>query len=88
MAGGPKPDWRLAALIKGTGYAGNVGVGWTKPNGTISLKLNAFVKLEGKEDLVLTLFPEKPAIVSPTPAPAPAPDSSSSPLDYDDDIPF
>jgi hypothetical protein len=58
VAGGSKPDYRLAALHKGTEDTANVGVAWIKDNGRISIKLNAFVHLIGNKDLVLTLFPE------------------------------
>lgn len=57
MAGGPKPDWRLAALNKETGLTGQVGVAWNKEGGSISIKLNAFTHLVADKDLVLTLFP-------------------------------
>lgn len=57
-AKGNKPDWRLSGLDKNSEVKGNIGVAWTKPDGSISIKLNPFVMLNGANDgLVLTLFP-------------------------------
>lgn len=76
MAEGRRPDYRLAALNKATEETSNVGAAWMHDKGRISIKLNAFVKLESSKDLILTLFPEKE---SPR---RPAPEQS------DDDKPF
>lgn len=58
-----KPDFILAALLKGktqeeSRMANNLGAAWVNPDGSIRIKLDPFVVLEGSEDrLVLTLFP-------------------------------
>ena len=53
---GRQPDYKLSALCKGNEHKGNVGVAWKNANGTIAIKLNAFVVLDANQDLVLTLF--------------------------------
>jgi len=59
---GRKPDYRLAALNKETSEQNNIGVAWKNDDGSISIRLNAFIRLESNPDLVLSLFPndEKP----------------------------
>lgn len=58
-----KPDFILAALLKGetpeeSRVANNIGAAWVNTDGSIRIKLDPFVVLEGSEDrLVLTLFP-------------------------------
>lgn len=52
-----RPDYDLCAMIKGTEVKGKVGAGWKNDDGSISVKLNPWVKLEWSEGLVLTLFP-------------------------------
>jgi hypothetical protein len=55
---GPKPDYDIGALNRATGEKNNyVGAAWRRDDGTISIKLNAFVVLRGSEDLFVTLFP-------------------------------
>lgn len=53
---GRKPDYRLGVLAKGTEHRGQVGAAWKQTDGTIRIKLNAFVVLSAIDDLVLTLF--------------------------------
>lgn len=58
-----KPDFILGALIKGdeedeSRMNNNVGAGWMNDDGTIRIKLDPCVQLDGNnERLVLTLFP-------------------------------
>lgn len=52
-----KPDYTVGAIQKSTNSKANIGVGWKLPNGQIRIKLNAFVVLNGGEDLVVTVFP-------------------------------
>ena len=54
-----RPDYELSALNKDTNEKNKVGAAWVNENGTISIKLNAFIKLEASTALVLTLFPPK-----------------------------
>lgn len=57
---GRKPDYRLAAMNKATDEKnGNVGAGWTNPDGSISVVLQPFVAVQHDKNLVLTLFPQK-----------------------------
>lgn len=51
-----KPDFWLKALDKTTNEKAKVGAGWKNPDGSISIDLNAFVTLNARPDLVLTLF--------------------------------
>lgn len=56
----PKPpDYTVSALSKTNDkIKGVIGVGWTKPDGSITIKLNPFVVLDQFEhDPVITLFP-------------------------------
>lgn len=57
-----KPDFRVAALNKTTDHKGNVGGAWSNPDGSISVVLNSFIVLRqsGNNELLITLFPEKP----------------------------
>lgn len=54
-----QPDYKLSAMDKNTGVkCPNVGAGWIKDDGRISIKLNLCTVLTGNNpDLVLTLFP-------------------------------
>ena len=51
------PDYKVSALSKTTEQRGPVGVAWTQPDGTIRIKLNSFVVLDNRDDLLITLFP-------------------------------
>ena len=54
---GKKPDWNMSVVHRVTGVKGRVGVAWTKPDGSISIKLNPYVTLSGSDpDMFLTLF--------------------------------
>lgn len=55
---GNKPDFKLHALNKTTQEKNRVGAGWSNPDGSISIRLEAFIVLAPSPDLVLTLFPE------------------------------
>ena len=37
--------------------SGEVGVGWSNPDGSISIRLQPFVVLSAMSDLVITAFP-------------------------------
>ena len=55
---GRKPSHYLKALDKATDEkSGRIGAAWVNRDGTISIKLDPFVTLNGGNDLVLTLFP-------------------------------
>ena len=59
-AKGRKPDYNLSMLDKVTDMRGQVGVAWNNPNGTIAIRLNPCVVLDGSnKELVLTLFPNE-----------------------------
>jgi len=57
MSAKRKPDYRLKAMNKATDAKAEVGAAWSNPDGSISVVLNPFVKLEADPDLVLTMFP-------------------------------
>lgn len=52
-----KPDYRVGALNKKTDEKSIVGAAWINPSGSISVTLNAFIRIQGGEDLLITLFP-------------------------------
>lgn len=94
MSKGNKPDYNLSGLNKGTDVKGKIGVGWDKPDGSISIKLNPFVVLDGSNpDLVLTLFPYREGFVGaekgsePRKAPVFGGDDAGETL-VQDEIPF
>lgn len=53
-----KPDYRLHALNKESQEKNRIGAGWINDDGSISIRLDAFVKLEAGPNLVLTMFLE------------------------------
>ncbi len=58
MAKGRTPDFELKAMNKGTDRSHRVGAAWMNDNGSISINLDEFVVLSGKDNnLVLSLFP-------------------------------
>lgn len=63
MSTGRKPDYILGGLLKGDSRensrtASNLGAGWLNESGSIYIKLNPFVVIDGNhDDVVLTLFP-------------------------------
>lgn len=77
--GGRRPDYNLGALDKDTNERGTIGAAWRNPDGTINIRVNAFVELAGRRGLILTLFPvdyvprtkrpPAPAAVADDPAP-------------------
>lgn len=54
---GRRPDYKVSAMNKFNDHKGQVGAAWLNDNGSISIKLNAFVVLSAENDLVITLFP-------------------------------
>lgn len=52
-----KPDYRVGALNRQTDEIANIGVAWVNPSGSISVVLDAFVRIDGGKDLLITLFP-------------------------------
>lgn len=54
---GRKPDWTISALNPKTGVKGKVGAAWNNDDGTLQLKLNSFIVLQGSEELLIRLFP-------------------------------
>lgn len=55
---GRKPHYRVRALNKQTDAKGTIGAAWSNDNGTISIRLDPFIVLDGGKDIVITLFPE------------------------------
>lgn len=51
-----KPDYTLSVLFKNTSAKGRVGVGWSQPDGSISIALNPCVQLTYNENIVIRLF--------------------------------
>lgn len=56
---GGQPDWDFRFLDKSTDEKGQVGVAWTNADGSIRIKLNTRVVLEGGPSCILTLFPKR-----------------------------
>lgn len=94
MAGG-QPHYHLHAMdksFKERDFKARIGAGWLKEDGSISISLNPFVKLEAHPDLVLTLFvnsyannpPAKGDALEKAWQPQPQPKGELP----DDDIPF
>ncbi len=54
---GDKPTHQLKFLNKTTEERGQLGVGWQKPDGSISIRLNPMTVIRVTPDLVITLFP-------------------------------
>jgi hypothetical protein len=52
-----KPDYNVSAKFKNTDFKGRIGGAWKNDDGTISVRLNAFITLKATEDLIITLFP-------------------------------
>lgn len=52
------PDFKVSAMRKESKQANTrVGAAWINEDGTISLKLDTFIVLEGSEDLLVKLWP-------------------------------
>lgn len=79
MAGPRPPDFIIKATTRHSVFPareGRIGAAWQNENGSITLTLDPFVDISGREDLVITLFPNdgKPATatkrtIPPPPAP-------------------
>lgn len=58
---GNKPDYHLSAKTKDTAFKGRVGVAWLQADGSIQIKVDPFVILQGEgvlgEKLYVTLYP-------------------------------
>lgn len=52
-----KPTHRLKVLDKATNSASEIGAGWLKPDGSISIRLLPCVVLNWKDDVIINLFP-------------------------------
>lgn len=50
------PDFYLKAMDKETGQKDKVGAAWINDNGSISIVINRFVTLSGKDNINLVLF--------------------------------
>lgn len=57
---GRAPDYNVSAIHKGTGHRGQIGAAWKKDDGSIQIRLHAFVVLSAVQDIVITLFPREP----------------------------
>lgn len=57
---GRKPEFRVAAMDKETDEKNSVGAAWINEDGTITVKLDAFVHLVSSPNLLITLFPNTP----------------------------
>lgn len=58
MAKGRTPDFEAKAMNKENDRSHRVGAAWLNDNGSISIELDEFVVLTGKnKNTVLTLFP-------------------------------
>lgn len=51
------PDYNVRAMSKSRGEKSLVGAAWRNPNGSISVKIDPFVILQGGSDLLITIFP-------------------------------
>lgn len=53
-----KPDFHVKAKHRTHAHMnGRVGAGWLNPDGSIAVRLDPFVVLQGSHNLVITLFP-------------------------------
>jgi hypothetical protein len=52
------PDYDVKALRKDTDEKNRVGAAWRNDDGSISIVLDAFIKLEAHPKLILTCFPK------------------------------
>jgi hypothetical protein len=52
-----QPDYDVSAIDTATNAKARVGAAWNQGDGTIRIKLNAFVILQASDSLLLTLFP-------------------------------
>lgn len=52
-----KPDYRVCARDRATGKGSRVGAAWKCKGDRISVHLDPFVVLDGRQDLQITLFP-------------------------------
>lgn len=53
------PDYYVKAMSKTRNEKSQVGAAWKNPNGSISVKIDPFVILQGGADLLVTLFPAR-----------------------------
>jgi hypothetical protein len=57
---GRLPDYRVAMMNKKTEEKnGSVGGAWINEDGTISIILDGFIRIDSTKDLLMTLFPRK-----------------------------
>lgn len=91
---GRKPDYTISAMMKINRDAkGRVGAGWTQLDGSIQVKLDPFVVLQGEanggEGMFLTLYPVKDR-AAPEKASATTPSSETGypPENDGNDFPF
>lgn len=91
---GRSPDYFLAALNKATDDKNNrIGAAWEEDDGSIAIKLDHFVHLQGDQNLLLKLFPNKrpkpstPSFI-PTTGVHSTKDISKSDDPTEDEIPF
>jgi hypothetical protein len=59
VSGGEKPTYILSVLHKESKKKGKVGAAWLKPDGSISIRLEAGVTISWKDDFVISLFPNR-----------------------------
>lgn len=53
------PDYFLWAVDKKTGISGDIGAGWINADGSIRIKLNAFVVLDaGATEYTIRMYPK------------------------------
>lgn len=60
MSTSRKPDFRIKATTRPNvtpKLDGVIGAGWQNEDGSISLKLDPFVTIAGRDDLIITAFP-------------------------------
>lgn len=57
MSTNKKPDFNVTCYNKETGESGTVGAAWNNDDGSISMKLIPFVRLEQKDGFTFRLFP-------------------------------
>ena len=83
------PDYEFKALNKRTDERNKVGAAWINDaTGSIRIKLDAFIKLEASDDLVLTLFKIEPTRSQAKERSAESPYESPVISGERDDIPF
>lgn len=79
---GRTPDYNVTAMLSGEGAVkGNIGAGWKNPDGSISIRLDAFIVLSALDNPAIRLWLRDPL-------PKPQTKTRQPSADPNDDTPF